>query len=50
MESLNVSMVRSKLGIVSQEPVLFDRTLAENIKVREKLLAEVNLVYRVSRK
>ncbi len=23
--------VRSKLGLVSQEPVLFDRTLAENI-------------------
>ena len=24
-------MVRSHLGIVSQEPVLFDRTLAQNI-------------------
>ncbi len=28
---LKVPQVRSKLGLVSQEPVLFDRTLAENI-------------------
>merc|ERR1712083_1063072 len=32
IESLNLPYVRSKLGIVSQEPVLFDRTIAENIK------------------
>jgi len=32
MESLNVPFVRSKMGIVSQEPVLFDRTIAENIQ------------------
>merc|ERR1719495_482350 len=32
IESLNLSFVRSKLGIVSQEPVLFDRTIAENIQ------------------
>jgi len=31
VESLSVPAVRSKLGLVSQEPVLFDRTLAENI-------------------
>ena len=31
IESLKVPQVRSKLGLVSQEPVLFDRTLAENI-------------------
>ena len=29
---LNVPQLRSALGIVSQEPVLFDRSLAENIK------------------
>merc|ERR1719400_742060 len=32
IKQLNVPFVRSKLGIVSQEPVLFDRTIAENIK------------------
>merc|ERR1712083_1202667 len=32
IKSLNLPYVRSKLGIVSQEPVLFDRTIAENIK------------------
>ena len=32
IESLNLPFVRSKLGIVSQEPVLFDRTIAENIQ------------------
>ncbi len=31
IESLKVNQVRSKLGLVSQEPVLFDRTLAQNI-------------------
>ena len=31
IEGLNVPFTRSKMGIVSQEPVLFDRTLAENI-------------------
>ena len=29
---LSVSCVRSRLGIVSQEPVLFDRTIRENIE------------------
>ena len=32
MLKLNVPQIRSALGIVSQEPVLFDRSLAENIK------------------
>ena len=32
IQSLNVPWVRSKLGIVSQEPVLFNRTIAENIQ------------------
>ena len=32
MESLSVPWLRSKMSIVSQEPVLFDRSLAENIK------------------
>merc|ERR1712048_583084 len=31
IQALNVPWVRSKLSIVSQEPVLFNRTLAENI-------------------
>jgi ABC-type multidrug transport system fused ATPase/permease subunit len=28
---LNIHWVRSRLGLVSQEPVLFDLTIAENI-------------------
>ena len=32
IESLNVPNVRSKLGIVSQEPVLFNRSIADNIQ------------------
>ena len=32
IESLSVPWLRSKMSIVSQEPVLFDRTLAENIQ------------------
>ena len=31
IEGLNVPFIRSQLGIVSQEPILFDRTIAENI-------------------
>lgn len=31
LNALNVPWVRSKLSIVSQEPILFNRTLAENI-------------------
>ena len=30
--SFNVRWLRSKIGIVSQEPVLFDLTIAENIR------------------
>ena len=32
IEALNLPWLRSKLGLVSQEPVLFDRTIAENIQ------------------
>jgi ABC-type multidrug transport system fused ATPase/permease subunit len=32
IQTLNLPYVRSKLGIVSQEPVLFDRSIAENIQ------------------
>ena len=32
IESLNLPWLRSKLGLVSQEPVLFDRSIADNIK------------------
>ena len=31
-KKLSVSFVRSKLGIVSQEPVLFNRSIADNIR------------------
>lgn len=31
ISSVRMSLLRSHLGIVSQEPVLFDRTIAENI-------------------
>uniref|UniRef100_A0A0E9ULG5 ABC transporter domain-containing protein n=1 Tax=Anguilla anguilla TaxID=7936 RepID=A0A0E9ULG5_ANGAN len=29
---VNVQFLRSKIGIVSQEPILFDCSIAENIK------------------
>ena len=32
IQTINVPFMRSKLGIVSQEPVLFDRSIADNIK------------------
>ena len=32
IESLNLPFLRAQLGLVSQEPVLFDRTIAENIQ------------------
>ena len=32
IQGLNLPFVRSKLGIVSQEPVLFNKTIAENIQ------------------
>ena len=32
IESLNVAQLRSKLGLVSQEPVLFNRSIKENIE------------------
>ena len=32
IKNLNVPYIRSKLGIVSQEPVLFNKSIAENIK------------------
>ena len=31
IEELNLRWTRSQVGIVSQEPILFDRTIAENI-------------------
>ena len=31
VNSLNVAWLRSQMGIVSQEPVLFDTSIAENI-------------------
>ena len=32
MKSLNLKWLRKNIGVVSQEPVLFDMTIAENIK------------------
>ena len=32
IKKLNVPFVRSKMGIVSQEPILFNCSIAENIK------------------
>ena len=32
MKELNVKWLRSQIGVVSQEPVLFDTTIAENIR------------------
>lgn len=32
LKSLNVHWLRSKIGIVSQEPVLFNGTIAKNIE------------------
>jgi ABC-type multidrug transport system fused ATPase/permease subunit len=32
IRQLNVPRVRSSLGLVSQEPVLFNRSIADNIK------------------
>lgn len=31
LESINLHWLRSQIGIVSQEPVLFDASIAENI-------------------
>jgi len=33
MKDLNVQWVRDQIGLVSQEPLLFDRSIAENIKL-----------------
>ena len=45
IQAINVPFMRSKLGIVSQEPVLFDRSIADNIKygdnTREVSMEEV---------
>ncbi|CAL4182056.1 unnamed protein product [Meganyctiphanes norvegica] len=45
IQSLNVGWVRSQLGLVSQEPTLFDRTIADNIAYgdnsREPTMEEV---------
>ena len=29
---LNIAWLRSQIGLVSQEPILFDRTIGDNIK------------------
>ena len=42
IQGLNVPWLRSTIGLVSQEPVLFDRTIAENIMYGDNS-REVNL-------
>ena len=32
MKSLNIQWLRNQIGLVSQEPVLFDATIADNIR------------------
>ena len=32
MKSLNVAWLRKHIGVVSQEPILFDSSIAENIR------------------
>ena len=32
MRSLNIQWLRNQIGLVSQEPVLFDATIADNIR------------------
>ena len=32
LRSLNIQWLRSKIGLVSQEPVLFDGSIADNIR------------------
>ena len=45
ISSITLHSLRSRIGIVSQEPVLFDRTIAENIaygdNTREVPMAEI---------
>ncbi len=45
VKMLNVSWLRSQIGLVSQEPILFDRSIADNIKygdnTREVSMEEV---------
>nr|CAB3219617.1 multidrug resistance protein 1A-like [Phallusia mammillata] len=37
LKNLNISWLRSQMGIVSQEPILFDKTIAENIRYGDNL-------------
>ena len=52
IESLNVPQLRSKLGLVSQEPVLFNRSIKENIEYgsneREVSMEEVVAAARIA--
>jgi len=36
LDSLNVKWLRSQIGLVGQEPVLFNTTIAENVSGHEK--------------
>ena len=41
IEGLNVPLVRSNIGVVSQEPVLFRRSIADNIRYGANARGEV---------
>ena len=43
IEALNVPMVRSNVGVVSQEPVLFCRSIADNIRYGANSREEVTM-------
>lgn len=45
IRELNVGWLRSRMGIVGQEPILFDNTIEENIRlgVEMKLMDKVTL-------
>ena len=43
IEGLNVPLVRSSVGVVSQEPVLFRRSIADNIRYGANSRGDVSM-------
>lgn len=46
---LNLEWLRSQIGIVFQEPVLFDRTIAENISYGTKVRVAQDVIEQAAR-
>lgn len=44
VKSLNVSWLRKHIGIVSQEPILFATTIAENIRYGNEDVTDVQIM------